>query len=483
MPIYQHGIISSESATSVAKPTRIDSAIGVVFGTAPINLIKDPYKAVNVPILISSMDDAVNKVGFSYDFKQYTICQSIFARFVKFHMAPIVVINVLDPSKHTKEVAATTFTIANGKIAIDVQGILLDKIVIKSSDDVTTYKPNVDYITSFNEDGTVTIAVIPDGAIAGTEVKVNYTAIDPTKVTEADIIGGFDAVTRKRTGIECVSLVYPTLGLVPCQLLAPGWSHKPTVAAMLNAKAKLINGLINAVSITDIDTEAVTGTDTLLDYKVNNGYDDEFNIPCFPKVIVGGYEIYYSAIVDGVIADTDNVNGGPYTSPSNKLIPIDGTCMEGGKEIFFDLTEANEINAAGVMTALNMNGWRSWGNEMGCYPENTDVKDRFIVCRRTYNYQDNQFKINFFAKVDNPTNHRLIEAVVNAENLVLATLASQGKIAGGSISFSMDENPIDNILNGHIIFKRKLSPFTPAMVIETVTEFDPTLNISALGGE
>ncbi len=166
-----------------------------------------------------------------------------------------------------------------------------------------------------------------------------------------------------------------------------------------------------------------------------------------------------------------------------RLIDIDGTCFEGGDEIYYDISEANEINAAGIVTALNHSGWRSWGNEMGCYPGNTDVKDRFIVCRRVYNYQDNTFKINFFDRVDNPANYKLIEAIVNAENLMLATLTSEGRIAGGSLSFDKEENPVDQILDGHIIFKRKLSPFTPAKVIETVTEFDPTLNAAALGGE
>ncbi|WMJ88864.1 phage tail sheath family protein [Anaerocolumna sp. MB42-C2] len=484
MSNYEHGIISSEIATQIPKPANIASAIGVVIGTAPVNLLSNPYGAVNVPILIQNFNEVAKKIGFSYDFKNYTICQSIYARFILFKMAPLVVVNVLDPAKHKKDIAASDFTVANGKISIEVQGILLDKIVIKSSDGAVTYKKNDDYIASFLEDGTVMIAMIPDGAIGSTAtLKVGYSVIDPSLVTTADIIGGFNTETRKRSGIECINMVQPLLGLVPCQLLAPGWSHIPMVAAMLSVKAKLMNGLYYAITITDLDTEVITSIGELLEYKVKNGYDDKYNIPCYPKVIKNGYELFLSAIIDCVIASTDNVNGGPYASPSNKKIEIDGTCLEGGEEIYFDMAEANDINAAGIMTALNMNGWKSWGNEMGCYPGNTDVKDRFIVCRRVYNYQDNTFKLNFFDRVDNPANYQLIEAVVNSENLILATLASQGRIAGGSISFSKEDNPVDKILDGHISFKRKLSPFTPAKVIETKTEFDPTLNSTALGGE
>ncbi len=483
MAIYEHGILSSEKATSLPKPIVIDSAISVIFGTAPVNRLKNPYGAVNIPILLSSYDEAVEKIGFSYDFKNYTICQSIYMRFKKFFMAPIVVVNVLDPTVHITEVDAAEFTIANKKLEINDQGILLDKISVTSADGNTIYAADDDYMASFTEEGTVLLVIVPDGAITANSIKVAYTKIDPTKVTYTDVIGGYDTTTRKRTGIECVNLVYPLLTITPCQLLAPGWSQIPTVAAMLTVKAKLINQLFNAIAITDISTEEVKDIGELLEYKVNHGYDDEFNLPCFPKTMVDGYEMYYSAVIDGVIAATDNVNGGPYASPSNKLIYIDGTCFEGGEEIYYDMAEANQINAAGIMTALNLNGWRSWGNELGCYPGNTDIKDRFIVCRRVFNYRDNLFKLNFFDRVDNPTNYRLIEAIVNAENLILSTLASQGLIAGGSFSFNREDNPDEKILDGHITFKRTLSPFTPAKTIETVTEFDPTLNSAALGGE
>lgn len=485
MASYGHGIISSEKATSLAKPTKVESAVGVVFGTAPVNLLKNPYDATNKPILLNNYNEVPEKIGFSYDFKKYTICQSIFVRFRKFYTAPIVVVNVLNPLIHKKDISESIFTLANKRLEILVQGILLDKIKIKSSDGNTTYVKDKDYTASFSSEGTVIIAAITGGVMENTtNVKISYTVIDPTMVTVSDVIGGYDSATRKRSGIDCVNMVYPLLGIVPGQLLAPGWSHIPSVAAMLSAKASLINSLYNAISITDIDTEKVSGIEDLQEYKENNGYDDKFNIPCFPKVIIGGYEVYLSAVIDAAIAATDNTVGGPYLSPSNKPIYISGTCMEGGEEIFYDIDEANQINAAGIMTALNLNGWRSWGNEMGCYPSNTDVKDRFIVCRRVFNYRDNYFKVRFFDKVDNPINYRLIEAVVNEENLILSTLAAQGMIAGGSLSFDIDKNPTENLLDGHIIFERKLSPFTPAKVIETITEFDPTLNSAALtGGE
>ena len=78
---YQHGITVLEQATSLTAPIKGDSAIQVVFGTAPINLAEDPYSATNVPIIAYSYAEAVKQLGFSYDFKKYTLCQSIYASF------------------------------------------------------------------------------------------------------------------------------------------------------------------------------------------------------------------------------------------------------------------------------------------------------------------------------------------------------------------------------------------------------------------
>ena len=86
---YQHGITVLEQATSLPAPIEGDSAIQVVFGTAPINFAEDPYSATNVPIIAYSYAEAVKQLGFSYDFKKYPLCQSIYASFQLYAVAPV----------------------------------------------------------------------------------------------------------------------------------------------------------------------------------------------------------------------------------------------------------------------------------------------------------------------------------------------------------------------------------------------------------
>jgi phage tail sheath protein FI len=484
---YEHGISSIENATASITPVKSESALSVIIGTAPFNLSADPSKATNVPKYVYDKASALAAVGFSTDFLKFSLCQSIFARFDLFNVGPVVLINVLDRTKHVTAVPSKVCAVILKQANVNEEGILLDTLIVKSADGATTYVKDTDYVASFNIDGTVLVSLTSDGAAAAAvSITASYSKLDPSKVTELDIIGGYDAITKKRSGLELINEIYPKFGVVPCQIIAPGWSQNPTVAAAMIAKSINISGLFNAVAITDLDTsvDGCQSFDEVKEYKESNGYTDNNNIPCWPKVKVGAYELFYSAVYDALIATTDNANDGPFKSPSNENYKISGTCLEGGEEINLTLDEANVINGAGVVTAINMNGFKTWGNEMGCYPGNTDVKDRYIVIRRLFNWWDNNFKLTFFSRVDDPANYRLIEDVCNTEDNMMKSYASSGKIAGGSMVFNESENPVENIIGGTIVFHRTLAGYTPAKMIKTVTEFDPTLILTALqGGE
>ena len=134
------------------------------------------------------------------------------------------------------------------------------------------------------------------------------------------------------------------------------------------------------------------------------------------------------------------------------------------------------------MTAVNDGGWRAWGNETAAYPQTTDPKDRWICCRRMMSWYRNHFILTYKNRVDDPANYRLIESLVDAENLYLNSLTSTGDIAGGVISFNEEDNPVESILDGAIVFQTKIAFWTPAKYILNKIEFDPTVIQNALGG-
>ena len=64
---------------------------------------------------------------------------------------------------------------------------------------------------------------------------------------------------------------------------------------------------------------------------------------------------------------------------------MDSCVTDDGREVDLGLETANYLNGQGIVTALNWTGgWRAWGNRTGAYPDNTDVKDKFISVRRIF---------------------------------------------------------------------------------------------------
>ncbi|MFX3673286.1 MAG: phage tail sheath family protein [Paenisporosarcina sp.] len=484
--MYQHGISVLENPTPITPPINSTAGLQVVVGTAPINMSDDMSKAVNVPFLANSWGEAIKRLGYSSDFENYSLCQSMMASFQLIGVGPVVFINVLDPAVHKESVAALPFPVKDKEAKVNVFGVLLDSLVVKNTGGTTTYVKNTDYVVAFDKDGYPIISLLDTGAAAAeVNLTVNFDKLDPSAVTEEDIIGGYDVTYNTYSGLECIQQVYPKLGLVPGIVIAPGWSKKPTVAAVMRAKSKGINGAFNCINIADVDTASVTTYQDVPEWKNLNGYNDPSTILAYPKVKSGEYVFDYSAVLAASTAYLDAQNDDvPYKSPSNKSLPITGTVNEDGSEVFLDQSQANYLNGAGVVTALNLNGWRTWGNNTAAYPSTTDPKDRFIAIKRVFFWWGNTFILTYQQKVDDPTNTRLIESIVDSENIRANGFQAQGKIAGAKMEFRKELNPITDILNGKIRFIQKIAAFPPAEHIVNELEFDPNmLSASIFGGE
>ena len=483
---YNHGVRVKENPTSLTVPVQGTAGLQVIFGTAPVNLAENPYEATNKLIIAYNYSEAVAAVGYNSDFKKYTLCQSIYACFKVFNVAPIILCNVLDPNIHKKTNDPQTLNIVESQTTLKLIGVLLDKLVIKNG--TTELAKDSDYIASFNDDGYVLITLTDSGI---SNVVVESESIAPELVNESDIIGGYDVSTGKETGLELIRQVYPKFRLTPGLLLAPGWSQKPTVGVALAAKSTEINGTFSCENLIDLDSSG-TGATKYTDckeIKESSGYTNKHSVLLWPQIKLGDMQFAYSAIMGALIAYTDAENGDvPNLSPSNKLLGVSGTVLEDGKEILLDQTQANFINGQGIVTAINVNGWRSWGNNTAIYPastdhpELTDPKDRWISCRRFFSWWGNSFILAYFQKVDSPANYRLIESIVDSENIRGNSYVAQGKCAGCKIEFNADDNPIMDILNGKIQFKQWLAPYTPAEDILNVLEFDPSMIEAALSG-
>lgn len=121
----------AEKATSLKTPLSTEYAAQVIFGTAPVNLAEYPEKAVNTPIMANSFEEAKAALGYSEDWKNYTLCQSMDASYNLFQVSPVIFVNVLDPERHVKELEEMTVPVSNGQAIVASIGILLKDLTVK----------------------------------------------------------------------------------------------------------------------------------------------------------------------------------------------------------------------------------------------------------------------------------------------------------------------------------------------------------------
>lgn len=481
--MINHGIFINENPTSLAAPVSGTAGLQVVIGTAPINMAEQPEATVNVPILANNYAEAVQQLGYSEDYSAYTLCQSMYASWKMFNISPVVFINVLDPERHKKTLEEIEVPVAEKQAVVKESGIILKGLIVKISSGGTTLEAGKDFTAGFDENGYLILTLLETGKAGdATSVKISGSILDPSKVTTSDIIGGYDAATGKETGIEVVRKVYPRLNVVPGSILAPGWSHIPEVGAALQAKTTGLNGIFKCIALLDLDTERAKKFTDTKQVKEESGFQDKNGVVLWPLDVVNGKVICKSATVGALLAYVDAENDNvPSLSPSNKLLKVTGQVLKDGTEVDLDQQQAATVNSYGIVTAINMSGWKLWGNYTAAYPTASDIKDIWIMVRRMFNWHANTFIQTYMDKVDDPANYRLIETVVDSENIRCASLAPD-KWAGGEIEFNMDDNSIANIIAGKIKFRQRIAPYVPAQEITDELVYDVNMLQAAIGG-
>ena len=482
---YFHGVYNSEIDTSLTAPIQGSAGLQVIFGTAPIHLSRDPAAAVNKPMLCYSFAECQQNVGYSDNFKDFTLCQSIDACFRVFNVAPIILVNVLDPSKasHTTVNAAEDCPVADGQVVYKKPYVLLDTLEVKNGDAALVAES--DYIAAHDNDGNVLITILSQAAKEAHTLSVASKSLNPAGVTRADVVGGVDAMTGQETGMELIRHIYPKLGMVPGLLLAPGWSGDAVVAAALQAKTEAINGVFVCNCLLDIPTDGENGAAVYTDAKVAKekmeaGSNRARALWARGAVVDKIY--HYSAMFGALTAYTDATNADvPYESPSNKDLRITATVLADGTEVVLDQQQANDmLNANGITTAINMNGFKSWGNKTAAYPSTTDPKDMWFSVRRFFDWDGNNFIRTYFQKVDKPGNKRLIRSIVDSQNIVGNGYVARDYCAGYRLEFLESENPATNLINGHLTVHTHMAPYIPTEYLENIREFDVAALTAAL---
>lgn len=286
---------------------------------------------------------------------------------------------------------------------------------------------------------------------------------DITNVTVNDIIGGIDAATGERKGLELVEEVFPRFKMIPGQILAPGFSHEPALYPLLQAKAEKNNSFFKSMTI--IDLPSLPLADLL---EARKPISSPNAILTTPRVKVGEENHWLSNHAAGLIAKRDSQNSSiPYESPSNKGLNITGV------EKVYIIEESNYLNGQGIILPFSFTGgWKLWGNRTAAYPATTDLKDSMLPNRRMANWINNTLILDSWQKIDDPMNKRLIDSFISKWQIFLNGQVAAGFLIGGRISFQEEDNPLTDLSDGIIRFRLDYLSPTPARSIEFIVTVD-----------
>lgn len=461
--IYKHGTYGEFSET-VARPTTQAGTIAVYVGTAPVNLVRGYADYVNSPVYLADFNAAKRCMGYSDDWQTFTLCEAFKAHFdnINGNVGPIVAINILDPETHKKEMETTTpLTFINKRATINGDTIILDTLVLADKVEGTDF--TVDY------DFTKKQTIITDiGAVPISEpVQATYFEVEPTSITEDDIIGGVTS-GGVYTGLGCVGLIYPELNLITNVIAAPGWSESKKVYEAMISTGTKINGHWDAFVVSDLP---ITDTDTIekaITWKDTNGYTNERSKVCWPQAMDTSGRIFHisTLTVWTMLSVDESHNGIPMESPSNKAI-FNAKQYFGAssKNRGFDQSRANELNAAGITTAVYWGArWVLWGPHIAAYKFGSVSDQRVIFDNslRMMMYISNSFQQEHAMEIDEPMTRAMADTIKNREQEKADALVAIGALIGTpSVTFDETENSTAELVEGNFVWSFDGTPTPP----------------------
>lgn len=461
-----HGINTSKKATSVSVPATVASGVHFAVGTAPVQMVGGK---VNEVVMLNSYEEAVRLLGYSDDWQKYSLCMEVYSAFMLYKIAPVFVVNVLDPTKHRTEKKATNYTPVENRVELPLE-------VIADSVEVEGKTEGQDYEVFYTD----TACIVEFTTDTTGEIKVSSMSVDPSQVTKSDVIGGHDVTTHAIKGLELIDSVFPKYTIAPDLIMCPNWSHDPEVAAVMSAKGENINGVFPAMAIVDLASSDNDGATYYTDapaLKKRNNFSKTNQIVCWPKVALSEKIFDFSVQLAGSMTATDNnsdLGGGtPCESASNKSLQADSTVLASGKEVTLDVQQGNYLNDNGIVTALNFyNGFVSWGNYTACFPANTDPVDYFYCINRMFRWVAKTVVLSYWNYVDRSMKRRLLDAILQGVNNWLNGLTAEEKILGGRVEILESENPLTALMAGRVKFHIYLTPPAPLQQMDWVMEYD-----------
>jgi phage tail sheath protein FI len=454
---YLHGVETIEVNQGPRPVQLVKTAVIGIVGMAAAG-------PVNTPVLVSNETDFAQ---FGPNIEGSTIRYSLDIIY-KQKPTVCIVLNVLDPTRHKTTVSSASISLGtDGSFVIPKQA--LSGVVIKSENGLTTYAVGTDYTLDVNTgigqrvSGGSIPAVTTNASVT---LKVDYTYIDPSKVTAADVIGSID-LAGHRLGMKAFKDSYALFGFFPKILIAPEFSSLASVSTELAAVANEIR----AISFSDAPVgitpqQAITGRGP--QGVINFNISSERVGLCYPHIKAydprEGQDALFplSVFVAGAQSKKDQEQGYWYSLSNTELLGATGLERPIYAMINDPNSEANLLNGAGIITVFNSfgTGLRTWGNRSAAFPSST-APTNFICVRRVADIIAESLEYFTLQFMDGPLNNALIDAVVESGNGFMRKLQADGAVIDGKVWFSQALNSAAELAAGHLVISYDFMPPTP----------------------
>ena len=437
---YKHGIYTESISTAGSLQTRAVGTVPVYIGTAPIHKAAGTENKVNTPILINSYNDFVEKVGYSDNWDSFTLCEAAYAHFKNGiqAIAPFVVVNMLDNTKHisAKATASVTFTNKVGYINNPNDDIIISSL---ESEDLGS-----DFTAVYTSDNRIRITYT--GAATVTTVTVSYVKSDISKIESDDFVAAINAIDNATV----------LIGVTPNIIVAPKFSstYKDLI---INKCESRISGKWACVGYIDIPTDSVTSIEAAKTYKATNNINSKYVRLHYPKAKYSG-RVFHLSVLDAVTSQmTDNdTDGVSCRSSSNKRISCDVPVLNATTAMVYSEAKANDLNAKGITTINYIGGsYRLWGGHMANYDyaniNSIEAQDRSDATVRMKIYLDNWLKREFIESIDTPLTRREIDNILSSINIGLNSFVNSGYLLKGDCYFDEGNNVTAELADGNLV--------------------------------
>lgn len=423
----------------------VDGAITAIIGTAPTGAVN------SLTVCQTSKDFA--QFGSELTNAGFTIpnATNIWTRY-KSGIAYVV--NVCDPSKHKTTVTDEVLVVDSDTLSAKTKKPALQSgwVVKDGTSTLTADRYTLNALT-----GEIQFKTKP------TAPKISYTHTDPSKVTEAEIIGAYVAQTGKRTGMELVTEGFNRFGADAKIIIAPEFDKTATCAAALMVLADKLHGIAyyDAPKGTNL-SQALMGRGNLGTINFNTSSDRAQLF--FPHMIgLLGVESLATHAA-GLRMKTDVEQGYWFSISNRELLGVTGLEIGLTARVDDQQSETNRLNEKGITTVFNSygTGYRMWGNRLACFPTTSHIKN-FEVAQRTGDLIDESIRRFELQYIDRPIDDALIDSLTEGIRTYLGTVRG---IVGYSVSLDYDYDLVDAFSKGQVPI---VYDYTPKLPMERAT--------------